>query len=81
MKGSFIQGKKTYSAEVGVNYNIRTARNVAAQFTPTVLVTTPEGDLIKLEGTADYRQDKMLRSELTLTAPVLMDKPVNFKCE
>ena len=81
MSGSFTQGKKTYSAEVGVNYNIRSAKNFAAQVNPMVVVSTPKGNLLKLEGTADYRQDKMLRSDLTLTAPVLMDKPVNFKCE
>ena len=81
MSGSLTQGKKTYSAEAGVNYNVRSGKSVSAEFNPTVVVTTPQGDVLRLEGTADYRQDKMLRSDVSLTAPFLMDKPVTFKCE
>ncbi|XP_070194611.1 uncharacterized protein [Littorina saxatilis] len=81
VSGSVRYGKETWSAQAGSIHSIRSGKNLQAQFSPVIVVTTPKGDVLKLEGSADFRQNKMLRSDITLTAPDFMDKPANLKLD
>ncbi|KAL8584622.1 hypothetical protein ACOMHN_002351 [Nucella lapillus] len=79
VSGSFKHGRSVYSAEAGVNYNIR--RGKSAQFRPVVQVSTPNGEILRLNGQTDWRMGKAMKSEHTLTIPGLLAVPINLKCD
>ena len=81
IKSSFsMDNKNKYTVEASHQFNIGGKKAVVASVKDVLQVNTPTKQLISLQTSADYKQDKQIQVAGTLALYRLLKKPVNVKC-
>ncbi|XP_071088621.1 uncharacterized protein [Haliotis cracherodii] len=80
--GTFsLAPKQDYLLEVGLVYQDSGRKRSIIKVIPTLMVKTPELELISLSGSGDYKEGKSLKGSLTLDVHEVMAKPITLKCD
>ncbi|XP_041357851.1 uncharacterized protein LOC121374806 [Gigantopelta aegis] len=80
-KGVFgLCPKRRYSADIGLILQDNSNKRTMLKIIPTLVIRDPTKNLISLTGSADFKQDKSLRSSLSLSVAKYMNKPTTIKC-
>ena len=81
-KGVFgLCPKRKYSADIGIILQDNSNKRTMFKVIPTFVIRNPTTTLISLTGSADFKQDKSLKSSMSLSIAKYMNKPATIKCK
>ena len=76
-----VDSDKEYHVQAQVDKDIKDRKDFSAKLKPSLLVTSPDGTLLSVMGGLDYRQNKMLKTNLVVDMKDVLKKPVSLDCE
>ena len=73
-----VDSDKEYTIQAQLDKDIRDRKDFSAKLKPTLLVTSPDGTLLSVMGGLDYRQNKLLKTNVVVDMKDVLRKPISF---